>query len=41
MADELGRQYHPQSLSNWFEDKVKDLGCRGSGCTIRGTRPRP
>ena len=23
MADELGRPYHPQSLSNW---KVKDLG---------------
>ena len=26
MADELGRPYHPQSLSNWFEEKVKDLG---------------
>jgi integrase len=27
-ADELGRPYHPDSLSDWFDDRVRALGLR-------------
>ena len=36
-ADELGRPYHPATISNWFGAAIKAVGAGGFSCTTRGT----
>ncbi len=37
-ADELGAPVHPEWLTDEFAGSRTGPGCRGSGCTMRGTR---